>query len=394
MNFYFNFVFLKPSSIGSGAGIAAGFGLIGLGTDTGGSIMTPSSYNHLFGLRPSINQLSIDGIIPSFERQDTVGPMAKHLDDLVLAYSVMSDNQAVHDEFQKQTNDITHLRLGYLTNFFKDFNLNCGNSTYFIDEQIRNAMAKAMDNLRTLKVSIVRYEMNQSRFNEFMDLACDIVATGVSVCQRSCFEYSYDKYFADPTRFSSHAPFTSFEKFLKSAKLPAEWFYQLTSQSNTTTNSTQLTCNQSCLEYDSLRLQFQAFVRDWFDNGKIDAFIFPTKTSLPPNLESGNDTPSIDPTFISPFTGYSTLNIPIGHSRRTPNAPIGLPIGMLLLAPPENLLKMFKIAKYYEKSFIKINPLPVHTPLVNGGLLKKQQNFICIFVSLYFIIETHLERIF
>jgi len=54
------------SSGGTAAAVAANFGAVGLGTDTGNSIRGPSSHNALVGIRPTIGLTSRDGIIPLF----------------------------------------------------------------------------------------------------------------------------------------------------------------------------------------------------------------------------------------------------------------------------------------------------------------------------------------
>ena len=57
------------SSGGTGAAIAANFGMVGIGTDTINSIRSPASANNLVGIRPTVGLVSRDGIIPySFER--------------------------------------------------------------------------------------------------------------------------------------------------------------------------------------------------------------------------------------------------------------------------------------------------------------------------------------
>ena len=65
------------SSGGTAAAIAANFGVIGLGTDTGNSIRGPSSHCCLVGLRPTIGLTSRDGIIPLYSRNDVGGPCAE-----------------------------------------------------------------------------------------------------------------------------------------------------------------------------------------------------------------------------------------------------------------------------------------------------------------------------
>ncbi|MEV8268536.1 amidase family protein [Microbacterium sp. NPDC076911] len=73
------------SSGGTGAAIAANLAGIGFGTDTGGSIRVPSSYNQLVGIRPTVGLASRDGIVPLALSQDTGGPMARSVLDATVA---------------------------------------------------------------------------------------------------------------------------------------------------------------------------------------------------------------------------------------------------------------------------------------------------------------------
>ena len=78
------------SSGGTGAAIAANLGGIGFGTDTGGSIRVPSSYNQLVGVRPTVGLASRDGIIPLALSQDTGGPMARSVLDATAALDAVT----------------------------------------------------------------------------------------------------------------------------------------------------------------------------------------------------------------------------------------------------------------------------------------------------------------
>jgi amidase len=73
------------SSGGTGAAVAANFGVIGWGSDTCGSIRIPAAVNNLFGLRPTKGLSSIDGIIPLAHTQDVGGPLARTATDLAIA---------------------------------------------------------------------------------------------------------------------------------------------------------------------------------------------------------------------------------------------------------------------------------------------------------------------
>ncbi len=65
------------SSSGAGAAVAAGLGVIALGTDTGGSIRIPAQMCGVTGMRPTTDRISMEGIIPLSPTLDTVGTLAR-----------------------------------------------------------------------------------------------------------------------------------------------------------------------------------------------------------------------------------------------------------------------------------------------------------------------------
>jgi amidase len=78
------------SSGGSGVAIAAAYAVVGLGTDTGGSVRGPASANGIVGLKPTHGLLSRDGIIPLALTFDTAGPMARNVYDIAVVLGVMT----------------------------------------------------------------------------------------------------------------------------------------------------------------------------------------------------------------------------------------------------------------------------------------------------------------
>lgn len=77
------------SSSGSAVAVAAGLADIGLGTDTGGSIRVPASYQGLFGLRPTHGVVAADGLVPLAPAFDTVGWLTRQLNQLIAVADVM-----------------------------------------------------------------------------------------------------------------------------------------------------------------------------------------------------------------------------------------------------------------------------------------------------------------
>lgn len=77
------------SSSGTGAAISANLAVVGVGTETDGSVVCPSSVNGICGLKPTVGLISRSGIIPISHSQDTAGPMARTVRDLATLLNAM-----------------------------------------------------------------------------------------------------------------------------------------------------------------------------------------------------------------------------------------------------------------------------------------------------------------
>lgn len=78
------------SSAGSGVTVAANFAVAAVGTETSGSILSPSSKNSVVGLKPTIGLLSRTGIVPISSTLDTPGPMTKNVIDNAIFLAAMT----------------------------------------------------------------------------------------------------------------------------------------------------------------------------------------------------------------------------------------------------------------------------------------------------------------
>ncbi|WP_258374637.1 amidase family protein [Curtobacterium sp. MCPF17_001] len=94
------------SSGGTGAAVSANLAGIGFGTDTGGSIRIPSSYNQLVGIRPTVGLTSRDGIIPLALSQDTGGPLARSVTDAAVALDAVTGVDAADPVTEGQTGKV------------------------------------------------------------------------------------------------------------------------------------------------------------------------------------------------------------------------------------------------------------------------------------------------
>jgi amidase len=82
------------SSGGSASAVAANFGLVGIGEDTGGSIRGPAAVSSLVGLRPTLPLVSRFGMLPANPTQDTMGPMTRTVADAARVLDVIAGYDA------------------------------------------------------------------------------------------------------------------------------------------------------------------------------------------------------------------------------------------------------------------------------------------------------------
>jgi Asp-tRNA(Asn)/Glu-tRNA(Gln) amidotransferase A subunit family amidase len=115
----------EGSSAGPGAATAAGLVGFSIGTDTGGSIVVPSSRNGVSGIRPTFGRVSRDGGMVLAWSQDTVGPMCRSAEDCALVLHAIHgpdgrDNAVMDVPFNwDATLDVKPLRVGYLRSEFE-----------------------------------------------------------------------------------------------------------------------------------------------------------------------------------------------------------------------------------------------------------------------------------
>ena len=144
------------SSSGTGAGISANLAVGGIGTETDGSIVCPSSSNGLAGIKPTVGLVSRAGIIPISHSQDTAGPMCRTLRDAAIMLGVLtgidSDDSATNASEGKAQTDYTQFldarglrgaRIGVARKYFG------------FSEGVDDIMAEAIDVMKNEGVSIV-----------------------------------------------------------------------------------------------------------------------------------------------------------------------------------------------------------------------------------------------
>ena len=83
------------SSSGSGVAVASGLAAFAIGTDTGGSVRIPASFNGIVGLKTTKNKWPTDGIFPLSPTLDTPGPIARSVKDTKLIFNTYNNNMDI-----------------------------------------------------------------------------------------------------------------------------------------------------------------------------------------------------------------------------------------------------------------------------------------------------------
>jgi amidase len=361
------------SSSGTGAAISASFAMVGIGTDTGGSIRVPSSVQGLVGLRPSLRLVSQDGIIPLAPTQDTAGPMcrqaidcAKLMDAMIGFDSSLSSNQrsefartspllrsesAYRGLINQQTSyvpkddvSLAGKRIGIVQALYPSE----GTSTQqkedykLVKEAMDNAIAKLEDAGATVEIVTIS-DLNTilTRYSSLSSAEFKISLTEYLKTTQSIYQ-SYDDLLASGLMISNFRGYNSD---------PTSPSYIENYERNTTERSpfVRLRMNSALnnVEIDGTRKGIQ-----------YDALAYPSITGFAGNL-GGSPTTGTN-NRLSPFSGFPALSMPaksVNSSRST--YPMNVNIEFIAREFDEPTL--FDIAV----AFQKVNPArvtPVHTP--------------------------------
>ncbi len=137
------------SSGGSAASVAAGMALATIGTDTGGSIRIPAAACGIVGLKPSLGEVSIDGVVPLSRTFDHIGPLAQSVTDACLLYHALLGDAHATPPAPMPTHG---MRLAVPRKYFCDL----------LDDEVRARFEETLDRLRSAGVHIDDIEIHHS----------------------------------------------------------------------------------------------------------------------------------------------------------------------------------------------------------------------------------------
>ncbi len=137
------------SSGGSAVSVAGGMSLASIGTDTGGSIRIPASACGTVGLKPSLGEVSTDGVVPLSRTMDHVGPLTLSVADACLVYHALLGDPGVPPPAPMP---VSGLRLAVPRTYFCDL----------LDEEVRARFEEALARLRAAGAHIDDIEIRHA----------------------------------------------------------------------------------------------------------------------------------------------------------------------------------------------------------------------------------------
>ncbi len=319
------------SSGGTAAAVAASFGTVGLGTDTGNSIRGPSSHNLLVGIRSTMGLTSRDGIVPLYLDHDIGGPMARTVADAVRVLQVI----AGYDPADPVTEAAREHRAEDYTRFLVDGKL-AGARIGVVrqlseadtgDAEIHALFEQALADLRAAGAETVDVVIEQ----------LDAIPRDERWCRR--FRWDIEHYLAaepDP-------PLRTLQEIIDSGAThpsirPAlEFFNRFDGPPE---------ADPSCRRaWDNGKL-LAADVRHVLQQQRLDALVYPT-WSNPPRLIGDLNSPAGDNSQdLSPHTGFPAITVPMGL---VGEGYPGLPAGMTFLGDAWSEPTLIELAYSYEQ---------------------------------------------
>ncbi|MFD0690908.1 amidase family protein [Actinomadura fibrosa] len=347
------------SSGGTGAGVAAGFAPIGMGTDTCGSIRIPSSHNSLVGLRPTLGLSSRDGIMPMSQTQDTGGPLGRSVRDvaLVLDATVGYDPKdpvtkaalgRTPRSYVSGLDDraLRGRRIGVMSGLF----LAKGDQ-----KQTSDLVRAAAQDMRRQGATVVDLGA-QTGLLTAMDDASVVLGE---------FERDLNAYLASPgMRFpkglaAKEAPYdkVTLADIVTSGKVTPSVLAIL----KTLVGTTPKAGTPQAKSYATMlanRAKFQKMLGDLYAAYRLDAVVYPTITQQAQPLEDPDANANRN-CAMSANSGYPALSVPAGFTAQ------GMPVGVELLGRPFSEPTLLAMGYDYEQATGK-RRAPSSTPPLKG----------------------------
>jgi amidase len=333
------------SSGGTAAAIAASFGLVGLGSDTGNSIRGPSSHQALAGIRSTMGLTSRAGVFPLSLSADIAGPIARTVEDAARVFQVIvgaDPNDAVtagagahlpQDYLGALRGDaLRGARIGVLRQAYERESADPEVVRVFMNavEELKRAGAVVMDPAAIEGLDAIRR------------------GQGGGACMG--FKYDINRYLASR---GEQVPVKSLAEIIKSNGFHPSVQRRLETAEQGAENGPETAACAADREY---REKVRVAALKTMDALKLDGFVYPTWSNVPRLIGDLNSPAGDNSQFFSPTTGFPAINVPMGFTRGGT-----LPAGMTFFGRAWDEAKLIGFAFSFEQATHHRRP-PVSTP--------------------------------
>ena len=344
------------SSGGTGAAVAANFGMIGIGEDTGGSIRGPAAVHSLVGLRPTTPLVSRYGMMPANPANDTLGPMTRTVRDAAILLDVVAGYDANDPITAYSVNRVPDT----YTAFLREDGLN-GARIGVVREPMDPKADPASEDYKRVRTVIDRAIGDlRSLGAEVLDpLTVPQLALADPTYVRDNFatEHAMDEYLAE----HSNAPVQTLQEILLTGKV-TPW----------RARGLMNVVGRAADEHEHLQVlqakeELRRAILTIMAEHELDVLVYATfdhETSLiAPDATTNANTEDAyglgNNRYLSPVIGFPALTVPAGFTSA------GLPVGLELMGRPftEGLLLQYGYA--YEQGTHRRRP-PETTPALAG----------------------------
>ncbi len=331
------------SSSGTGAAIAASLGAVGIGTETDGSIVCPSSANGLVGFKPTVGMASRTHIVPISHSQDTPGPMGRSVADVALLLTYMAGTDSMDPATASAGLHVTDFTKQLPGASLKGKRLGILRHTRGRHVDTDALFDKAVAVLKAQGAEIVDVdskiapEMGRAEFAVLVtelkaDLNTYLASTPMDVASRTL---------ADVIAFNKATP--------RELVLFNQEIFEQAEATTGLEDPAYLKARET-----SLRMAGAEGIDKYLADQHLDALIAPT---MPPAWRVdivGGDHSGGGVSTMAAIAGYPHLTVPMGYSR-------GLPVGLSFIGTAWSDAEILALGAAYEKASHARRP-PSYSP--------------------------------
>jgi len=350
------------SSGGTGIAVAAAFVVIGVGTDTGGSIRNPSAATGVVGLKPTHGLISRDGIVPLALTFDTPGPFARNVYDVAVTLGVMAGIDQADAATGKSEGHVERDYTKYLKRdalngarigLVRDFTGQDPDVDWTVEAGLA---AMRREGATVIDVRIPRWLLEAKgafydaiRYPEFAAQIADYLKTlGPS------YPKSIDQLLARATEFNAPRPDGA-------GPNPNRWTLLKREAGSGGLDDYRYTS-----VHDHALPMVRAIIEGLLTSEKLDALVYPTLPTRPPLITAPPDPPggtSANPVNLANLTGFPDLIVPAGFTGDQ------LPVALSFLGAPFSETKLLSLGFSFEQA-TRARRLPMHTPRLQDETIR------------------------